>query len=59
MHLNPKGLFAGDVTLGILFLNRTVGLLMLVAGCVCGWVVAQSFSTAKWSEGAATAPTKA
>jgi len=36
--------------LNALFLNRTIGILLLVLGAVCGYLVAQSFSTKQWSE---------
>jgi hypothetical protein len=45
----PKGAFAGDATLGVLYLNRVIGLLMVIMGIGCGWVVAHSFSNKKWT----------
>jgi len=39
-----------DFFLNYLFLNRTIGVLLLILGSVCGFLVAQSFSTKRWKE---------
>ncbi len=39
-----------DFFLNYLFLNRAIGVLLLILGSVCGFLVAQSFSTKRWRE---------
>jgi Na+/proline symporter len=50
--LNIKGEYPVDQlpALSVLCMERVVGLAMLVVGVGCGWLVASSFSTKKWSE---------
>ena len=56
MALSRKwfGPTADEFFLNYLFLNRTIGIILLAMGCVCGYFVAQSFSSKKWTEGVST-----
>jgi len=40
----------GELWLNYLFLNRSIGILLLILGSVFGFLVAQSFSSRRWAE---------